>query len=537
MENEKSPLTYSVADRLAPLIAEWADRAQTVLLDGVPFTTIACAPEELRRICSRLMSAPGYRFATLVVEDAPTGWQLHYLFHGNREDGLFRILLEPAAAQPQIPSISGPVHAVDWHERETEDLFGLFFEGHPRLGDFVLHEQWPEGINPMRTGFDAASPFPHREIDPQWRPVKIVQAPGAFTMPIGPVFSDHAEAAHFLQETVGEDVIRVIPRFFYKYRGIEKLAEGRTIEETLLLVERFSGTSAFAHGLAFCQAVESIGGISVPPRTEALRVLLAELERMRHHVAVIAEICGSTGLAVATSQAAILEEALLRCCGEFTGHRYLFGLNVPGGLSTDLATEACRTLYAAVNDVAARLAGLQEMLRFSSSFLDRIEEVGAISFRQATDHGLVGPVARASGVLYDLRNTLPYARYRNNGVSFRVPFESEGDGYARLRVFFSEAAQSAQIIEQVTASLPPGAIRCRSVDPVAGAALGWVEAPRGAAFHWVRLDTEGRVRRLRITPPSFTNWHGFHLAAENFAFQDFPIIMATFGLSNAECDR
>ena len=71
----------------------------------------------------------------------------------------------------------------------------------------------------------------------------------------------------------------------------------------------------------------------------------------------------------------------------------------------------------------------------------------------------------------------------------------------------------------------------------ARAAVGAVEAPSGAAFHWVRLTENGAVARWRITPPSFPNWHGFHLAAEKFAFQDFPIILATFGLSNAECDR
>ncbi len=70
-----------------------------------------------------------------------------------------------------------------------------------------------------------------------------------------------------------------------------------------------------------------------------------------------------------------------------------------------------------------------------------------------------------------------------------------------------------------------------------GAALGWAEAPRGATLHWLRLDEEGRVKRYRPITPSFANWHGFHLAAEEFAFQDFPIILATFGLSAAENDR
>jgi Ni,Fe-hydrogenase III large subunit len=122
-------------------------------------------------------------------------------------------------------------------------------------------------------------------------------------------------------------------------------------------------------------------------------------------------------------------------------------------------------------------------------------------------------------------------------VEFIIPWEQEGDGYARLRVLFSEAEQSANIIRQVASSLPSGPTICPPFEVTPGAALGWVEAPKGATFHWVRTGEDGRVVRYRITPPSFTNWHGFHLAAENFAFQDFPIIMATFGLSNAESDR
>ena len=88
----------------------------------------------------------------------------------------------------------------------------------------------------------------------------------------------------------------------------------------------------------------------------------------------------------------------------------------------------------------------------------------------------------------------------------------------------------------MAATLPDGEI-ARPFEYAAGGALGWVEAPRGAAFHWVRITESGTVGRYRLTSPSFINWHGFHLAAEDFAFQDFPIIMATFGLSNAESDR
>jgi len=135
----------------------------------------------------------------------------------------------------------------------------------------------------------------------------------------------------------------------------------------------------------------------------------------------------------------------------------------------------------------------------------------------------------------DLRRGQPYGGYDQLG--FSVPVEQEGDGYARLRILFAEAEESARLVEEVASGLPGGAVLCPAFEVPPGAALGWVEAPRGAAFHWLRTGEGGRVVRFRVTPPSFTNWHGFHLAAENFAFQDFPIIMATFGLSNAESDR
>jgi len=498
---------------------------------------IQCGCVDLIDMCQWLSEDLGFAFATLIVEEAQGGWSLSYVFYKDAEAPWVCVDVALDANVAAAPSLSGLAYgpSFDWHEREAEDLFGLTFEGHPRLGEFVLHEDWPEGVNPMRRSFDATQRMSLRTPDPRWEPPTIVTAPGAFAMPIGPVFSDFAESAHFLLETVGEDVIRTIPRFFYKYRGVEKIAEGQKADRALLLAERFSGTSAFAHGLAFCQAVETICGIDAPRRALVLRAVFAELERLRHHAAVIAGICSSTALAVATSQAALIEEDLLRLSCEVAQHRYLFGLVEPGGLSRDLSDEACEHLAEAVAQVATRLRALHQMLRYSSSFLDRLEEVGIISAENALSYGLIGPIARASGVVRDIRKLFPYAAY--GSAKFVTPVEEEGDGYARLRVFFHEAEQSAALMRHFLLSMPHGPVSAGRTQWRAGAALGAVEAPQGAAFHWLRLNEDGAVMRYRITPPSFANWHGFHLAAENFAFQDFPIILASFGLSNAECDR
>ena len=482
-----------------------------------------------------LFSDADCAFAGLVVEESADTWELRYLFHSRNAPGWMHVVTSQPIGYKAFPSISGHVHAADWHEREAEDMFGVIFAGHPRLGDFILHDDaWQEGLEPMRHRFDGRRPVAERRPRPDWRPRRLVEAEGAFVMPVGPVFGGISESVHFQLETVGEDVIRAFPRLFFKYRGVEKIAEGRAVDDALLLAERFAATTAFAHALAFCRAIERIAAIEAPPRAARLRVLLAELERLRHHAGAITGICESTGLAVAASQAAMFEEELLRLSGKLTGHRYLFGLAVPGGLTRNLDDAACTDAAREAAVIVRKLDKLERMLRVSSSYLDRLEDVGFISSTDAREHGLVGPIARASGVACDLREVQPYEGYVD--LSFEVPVEPDGDGYARLRILFAEVRQSLRLVEQAVAVLPIGPARV-PCPPRAGAAVGWVEAPRGAAFHWVRLDARGQVARYHLVPPSFTNWHGFHLAVERFAFQDFPIILATLGLSVAENDR
>ena len=520
----------SEAERRWPeQVQAWVDRRKPVC------ELRPTVSEVLPEIAQWLAGEVRYRFAGLIVEEHQTEWEFRCLFYARKEPGWAHLLIRQPLDATSVPSISPQVHAADWHEREAEDLFGITFEGHPRLGDFVLHNDlWQEAVNPMRRDFDERTALAERTPDTEWRPRRIVQDPGAFAMPVGPIYSGVTESVHFLLETVGEDVIRAFPRLFYKYRGIEKIAVGQSVDQCLLLAERFAATTAFSHALAFCQAVETVCRAKVPPRARTLRVFFAELERFRHHAGVIQEICESTALTVAANQAAILEEDLLRLSCSLAGHRYLFGLVIPGGLSCDFSDFACREASEKAAEILTNFQDLEQQLRYSSSFLDRVEDVGIVSEKHAREFGLVGPIARASGLAGDLREAQPYSGYER--FAFGAPLETEGDGFARLRVLFAEAAESARLMAQAATMLDPGEV-CASVTFQPGAALGWVEAPRGATFHWVRLGTGGVIERYHPITPSFVNWHGFHLAAENFAFQDFPIILATFGLSAAENDR
>jgi formate hydrogenlyase subunit 5 len=504
--------------------------------NGYVLTVRPVVPESLPQLCRFLFWERKCILGGITAEEELENWTLRYAFL-LPESGWIEVLLRLPIETKVVPSIVAAVHAADWHEREIEDMFGICFENHPRLGDFILHDQiWREGIEPMRRKFPAGGPQLERKLDPEWQPLLVVEDPGSFAMPVGPVYEGGlGEPLHFLLETVGEDVIRASPRLFYKYRAVEKIAEGRSAADALLLAERFAATSAFAHSLAFCLAVERIHEVDVPPRAARLRVIIAELERLRHHAGAIASICSSTALAVPAAQSSVTEEQLLRASCEFSGHRYLFGLNIFGGLSRDFDSVECRKLLTGVEAASRDLNALEKRLRFSSSFLDRLEDVGVVREEQARDLNLVGPIGRASAQRCDLRKACAYSGYEQ--YSFGVPRETEGDGYARLRVLFAEAAQSVKLIHQAVEGLEPGPVCAPCDGKRSGAALGWAEAPRGAALHWVSIGESGLMKRYRAMTPSFNNWLGFHVAAENFAFQDFPIILATFGLSATECDR
>ncbi len=475
----------------------------------------------------------GYALAGIVTEWEDAGWLGRYAFYCSSCPGFVHVFVHGKPGDA-LPSISPYVFSADWHEREIEDLFEIPFEGHPLLGDFALHnEDWPEGVAPMRPDYDRDEPKPPRS-GRVWRPQRFVKAPGAFTMSIGPIYSGISESAQFRLESEGEQILYATPRLFYKYRGLEKIAEGQDVEDVLLLAERLNGTSAVGHAAAFAQAAEAIAMVTPPPRAAALRLVFAELERLRSHLCTIEELVESTGLQVPTAMLSSLVEDLLRLSGRVAGHRYLFGLVRPGGLTLDIGDAETADIVKTSREATARLSRIVDQLAYDNGFLDRVEQVGTLQVPKALHHGVVGPVGRASGLSKDLRVIHPYGAYRDCEV--RIALADEGDAFARFRVLAGEAVESQHLMEQALSSLPAGPVLA-PWRPRADAALGWSEAPLGAAFHWLRLSPTGKVLRWRIMPPSFTNWPALATVVEGAAFQDFPIILASFGLSVAESDR
>ncbi len=497
---------------------------------------VSLSPEALLQAVRTLRQEFAATFVDLFGVDLHPSqniFQLHLIFALDHEQSWVHLLVDLDAEMPAFPSLMHDLPATDWYEREVWEELGVQPEGHPLLRHLRLSPDWPQGLYPHRSSFDWQQNVQTAES----HYFQLERAPeGVVDYPLGPVRSGVVESGHYTLRTVGEELVDMHLQLFYKHRGIEKRAEGLPLSLLPLVAERISGTSAFAHSLALCQAVESLAEVEVPQRALYLRTLLAELERLYNHIGYQADLCQATGLVVAQAQFDIWKERILRLNATISGHRYLFGMNVPGGLSRDLSEASLETVRGLTATLRPNLEELGKLLFDSSSHRDRLEGTGILPPQDALAYCAVGPIGRASGVDRDLRRDHPYAAYA--AVDFEVPVLQTGDALARARLRMAEAMQSLRIIDQVLDRLAAGSI-CSPAEqlPARQCALGWVESPRGESIHWLLIGEDDRLRRYRVRPASFANWQAFPLAVpgQNI-LTDFPVIEQSFGLSFAGAD-
>jgi Ni,Fe-hydrogenase III large subunit len=352
----------------------------------------------------------------------------------------------------------------------------------------------------------------------------------AFEFPFGPVRQVGAESLYYGMVTSGEEVVDLYLFTWHKHRGVEWRLAGKTPREAIFLAERAEGLSAVAAGCAFAAAAEAARGLTPPPAAARTRAVALELERLYNHAAAIAALGQATGLSVGQAAAEIALERFLRVNAASFGHRYLFGVAEPGGASRapDLSLLR-RDLPGAYGELRRAADALLD----TNSFVDRLEATGSLTAGQARRLGLVGPVARATGLPVDTRLAAagPYA-----GHPVRVVTAEAGDVFARFQVMLGEAAESVRLIGELAGD---GLAADRvPVSPGPGRGLGWAESPRGEMLAWVALDAQGRITRARLRPGSARNWRGFDDACRSRnVFTDVPIIEASFWLTVAGMAR
>jgi formate hydrogenlyase subunit 5 len=435
---------------------------------------------------------------------------------------------QPGALRP--PSLAAIAPLVSWYEREITDLCGLSFEDQPQPEPLVLLPGAHAARPPLQPGIAPPldyTPAPQSLPELAGRAHRDVQV-----LPFGPIRADVFESAQFTFLYIGEAILHYQPQLFFKYRGMEKRFEGLTPELGVVLSERVSAVGSVAHALAYCHALEAAARCEVPPRAEWLRVLLAELERLYNHLHYFGHLCHTTTLKVGEAEGKYLEELAKQLNAEATGSRFLRSLVCPGGLRREpWLTEVAGWLPRIENEFA-RYA---QMLESTSTHLDRLITTGALSKQLAFDLGATGPVERASGVDRDPRRDQPYGIYRE--LPLRVAVREGCDAHARQQVRIAEALNSIELIRAVLEGLPAGPIRspCRPSPHSEG--LGWTESPRGSVYYAVHVDAAGRLARVKIKSPSFSNWRVFPYTVHDTNMMDYAINEASFGLTIAGCAR
>ncbi len=440
------------------------------------------------------------------------------------------------ADDPWFPSVTPACPAAHWFEREVQDLLGLEARGHPDPRRLVLHENWPEGVHPLRKDVSRTLVPARAEVD---TPFQRVEGEGVMEIPVGPIHAGIIEPGHFRFSAVGETVINLEARLFYTHRGLEKEAEGLDPHRGLLLAERICGQCSFSHAVAYAGAVEALAGTEVPRRARLIRTLGLELERLANHLGDVGNVCAGTGFAFGAMLGARLREEVMRLNEALAGNRFLRGLCLLGGVRRDLAPGLGERMERVLARVEADFRELRERLLAVPSFLDRVQGTGLLARRVVEDLGGVGVAARAAGVAGDLRRDLPYEAYPL--LAFDPVLRQEGDVYGRLLVRLDEVGASIGLVRQCLERLreePPGELLAPLGDlPARTPGLGWTESPRGGNVHWVVFDADGRIERHRVRSASYMNWPLVPFAVQGNIVPDFPLINKSFELCYACLDR
>ena len=312
----------------------------------------------------------------------------------------------------------------------------------------------------------------------------------------------------------GEQIVRCEPIIGYMHRGAEKLFEVRDYRQIVVLANRHDWLSAFANELGVVMAAERMLGMEVPVRAIWARTLMAELNRVLNHLMFLGSYPLEVGAITPIFYAFREREAIQQVMEEISGGRMHYMFNRVGGLKEDLPAGWLSRVSSAVSGVRSRLPALRDMVLGNEIFQARTRGVGVLSSEAIHAYGVSGPIARASGVDFDLRRDEPYLAYPQlfrPGERGRVVTRSEGDCYARFSVLSEQVSVSLDLadacIEQLR-SLPAGPINVRLPKVLKvpeGHTYCWTENPLGINGYYLVSRGEKTPWRLKLRSASFNN--------------------------------
>ena len=423
---------------------------------------------------------------------------------------------------PRYESLTAELPQAHSFEREIAEQWAVTPEDHPWLKPLRYHTNY-------RGAVDIWNDIDKRPI-PGAYPFYTVEGEEVHEVGVGPVHAGIIEPGHFRFQCHGEEVMHLEIQLGYQHRGVESIIRGSDLKRGVLLSESIAGDTSIGHSTAFCEIVESLAGCMISPRSEAIRAVALELERLANHVGDLGALGMDAGFLPTSAYFGRMRGDYLNLLLALTGNRFGKGLSRPGGVLFDIdagmAEDFCRKL----KKYKKEFEDVSDLLFSRPSVLARFEGTGIISMKDARELGLVGPCARASQLERDVRIDYSSGMWQFHHIP--ISLAVTGDVYARALVRRQEVMRSLEFLLKILPSIPKGDI-LKPIGPMKAEsmAVSMVEGWRGEIMHVGITDVHGAFARYKIKDPSFHNWAGLAYAMRGQEISDFPLCNKSFNLS------
>jgi NADH-quinone oxidoreductase subunit D len=393
------------------------------------------------------------------------------------------------------------------------------------------------------------------------------QTDNIVTMNVGPSHPAMHGTLRVKMEVQGERILRADQEIGFLHTGFEKLGEHRTYNQFITLSDRLNYFSPLNNNIGFALAVEELIGLETPRRCHVIRTILAEMSRLADHSLCVGAMAMDLGAFTSILWTFVEREKLYDVFEAVTGTRLTTSYTRVGGLAFDLPADFEKRVVAILDSMEKTVDKLRGSFYKNRIFLDRVEGVGIITKQDVLDYGITGPMARASGVDYDLRKFKPYLIY--NELDFDVPVYAEGDCLARYKVRLDEMDQSIRLVRQAMKLLEPGPISAQDqkhtlpdklstyrdmeslihhfkmvmpgpdhgINPPVTDLYSATESPNGELGWHLVSDGGSNPWRVRVRPPSFINYPIFRRLMEGSMLADVVAILGSFNIIAGELDR
>ncbi|MFA7174313.1 MAG: NADH-quinone oxidoreductase subunit C [Kiritimatiellia bacterium] len=466
--------------------------------------------------------AAGQRVSALFAESTaqPDLTRLYVVMADDEQNQLYAALTHIQG--DHFPSLTPDCPQLHLFEREIAEQFGLKPIGHPWLKPVRYHHS--------QTGRDAWERPTEQPILPGVCDFFRVEGDEVHEVAVGPVHAGIIEPGHFRFQCHGENVFHLEIALGFQHRGVEQALVGGPNKRSIHYAETLAGDSTVAHATAYCQLLEALAHCQKTARAQMLRGVALELERLANHVGDLGALSGDVGFLPTASYCGRIRGDFLNMSALLCGSRFGRGMIRPGGVGFDIDDRRAADLLQRLDQAEKDTTVAINLLWDTPSVMARFENTGALPQSIAIELGIVGPAARAAGLLRDVRHNQPAGIFRFSSIP--VSTGDTGDVFSRAYVRWLEIQRSIKFIREQIATIPAGLplVQVNALAPERLAVTlneGW----RGEVCHVAITDKQGRFSRYKVVDPSFHNWYALAYVLRDQEISDFPLINKSFNLS------